>query len=347
MQGIKYMSKICTYPFYHAEINIDGNVSCCCPDFTDFYYLGNIYEQNFEEIWYGEKWKNFRENILAEKYDKCHTEICKGLDDEQFKSKEKMLKEYIECIDGGIFPQHITLSIDSICNVQCIMCRDWNLPLNTKEQERLKANFEKFLYMMKDAKRITLDGSGEVFASQYHKRLIKAAVARYPKLKFDIFTNGLMCNEKTLRDFCLTDRLNMVTVSLHAGCEKTYNRIVKGSNYEKVLKNIKYLSELKKEGKLKGFALTFVLSSLNFKDLPDFVKIAVENDAYPNIWPIRPYNNCRVCNSQNKYDITIREHPRFNELLEILENPILKEHHLLINKQITNLFKEDRKGKME
>ncbi|MGN0015464.1 MAG: SPASM domain-containing protein, partial [Candidatus Gastranaerophilaceae bacterium] len=40
------VSKICVYPFYHVEIDFNGDVYCCCPEFTNFYTLGNIFEQS-------------------------------------------------------------------------------------------------------------------------------------------------------------------------------------------------------------------------------------------------------------------------------------------------------------
>ncbi len=79
--------KICGYPFWHAEIDCDGNVSCCCPDYTDFYFFGNIFKQKFEDIWFGEKWQNFRKKVMNCDYEHCNLDMCMGLDDYQFKSK--------------------------------------------------------------------------------------------------------------------------------------------------------------------------------------------------------------------------------------------------------------------
>ncbi|MBN2532943.1 MAG: radical SAM protein [Spirochaetales bacterium] len=53
----------CGYPscrsiYYNAEINPDGMVAPC-RDYQD-YFVGNIYEQDFFDIWWGEKFKKFR-----------------------------------------------------------------------------------------------------------------------------------------------------------------------------------------------------------------------------------------------------------------------------------------------
>jgi radical SAM protein with 4Fe4S-binding SPASM domain len=56
----------CGYTFCHsiyfnAEINPDGRMTPC-RDYQD-YFVGNIYEQNFFDIWWGEKYKKFRREL--------------------------------------------------------------------------------------------------------------------------------------------------------------------------------------------------------------------------------------------------------------------------------------------
>ena len=329
-------NKICIYPFWHAEIDVDGNVSCCCPDFTDFYFLGNIFEEdNFKNIWNGEKWNNFREDIKNGKYTKCKLEMCYGLDDTQFVDIKNIPKRNLKT------PKFVTLSMDPACNVKCIFCRDKKHFLNKEETDRLIKKIDNFFIpMLKNTEIITLNGAGEVFSSKFCKTLIEKATEKYPKIKFDIFTNGLLCNEKILKLFNLLNRLNAVTVSLHATTKKTYNSIIQGSDFNKVISNIEYLSQMKKDKKIENLALTFVVTSLNYQELPAFVELAAKYNAYPNIWPVRPYNECDFCHNIDKYDITKKNHPKHKDFLEVLKNPIFKKHHILINGQITNLFEE-------
>ena len=332
----KVKDKFCRYPFWHMEIDPLGNVSCCCPDFTDFYFFGNIFEEdNFKNIWNGEKWNNFRKNILCGDYSNCKLEMCYGLDDTQFVGIKRIPKKTLPT------PKYVTLSLDSSCNVKCIFCRDNKCYVDKELRQQLINKIEKFFIpMLKHTNIVVLNGAGEVFASKFCKTLIEKVTEKYPKIKFDIFTNGLLCNEKILKIFNLLNRLNAVTVSLHATTEKTYNSIIQGSDFNKVIKNIEYLSQMKKDKKIEILALTFVVTSLNYQELPAFVELAAKYNAYPNIWPVRPYNECDFCHNIDKYDITKKNHPKHKDFLEVLKNPIFKKHHILINGQITNLFEE-------
>lgn len=51
---------ICRRPFEHIEIDNNGNVFSCCPDYTGSYILGNILKESFDDIWYGKKFSNLR-----------------------------------------------------------------------------------------------------------------------------------------------------------------------------------------------------------------------------------------------------------------------------------------------
>lgn len=334
----KRMKKICGYPFWHAEIDCDGNVSCCCPDYTGFYFFGNIFEQKFEDIWFGKKWQDFREKVMNCDYEHCNLQMCMGLDDTQFRS----LKNPPEMPKAPASPKYLTLSLDTICNVKCIFCRDWQLPLPKKDSDRIIGMIDDyFIPMLQNTEKVTLNGAGEVFASKFCKLLIQKATAKYPNLKFDIFTNGLLCNAKTLKEFGLPGRIDTITVSTHATTEKTYNKIIKGSDFNKVCENLKYISSLKREGKIREFALTFVVTSLNYQELPDFVEQAMMLDAYPNIWPVRPFNDCEVCHNIEKYDITKKTHPKYKKFIEVLKNPIFRKYHTYTNGQINDLLEDD------
>lgn len=54
------MSVPCRSPFKYAKIGYDGNVILCCR-FT----IGNIYEEDFKDIWFGEVAQNLRRSIVS------------------------------------------------------------------------------------------------------------------------------------------------------------------------------------------------------------------------------------------------------------------------------------------
>lgn len=87
--------------------------------------------------------------------------------------------------------------------------------------------------------------------------------------------------------------------------------------YDKLMKNIAYLSDLKqKYGFL--FCLNFVVTSLNYKDMPAFAKMAKKYNATPYFWEYRKTCNHDAIEDFFIYNSGNKEHKR---LLKVLKHP--------------------------
>lgn len=54
----------CSWPWHGTSISWNGDVHPCCHDYYNEHKMGNIFEQDFEEIWNGEKLQLFRQHLL-------------------------------------------------------------------------------------------------------------------------------------------------------------------------------------------------------------------------------------------------------------------------------------------
>lgn len=61
------MPKVCAYPFHTLAIQSDGDVVCCCVDWSRKTCVGNVGKQSLSAIWQGEKLKKFRLQHLTGK----------------------------------------------------------------------------------------------------------------------------------------------------------------------------------------------------------------------------------------------------------------------------------------
>lgn len=55
----------CRRLWYSTVINWEGDVSPCCFDKDSQFIMGNVFEENLTEIWYGKPYRNFRDTILT------------------------------------------------------------------------------------------------------------------------------------------------------------------------------------------------------------------------------------------------------------------------------------------
>jgi len=308
----------CKFPFSVAEIDWDGNVYGCCAAYFIGYSFGNIFKQPFDEIWNGEKAQKFRQQFIDRKFCHCNFDIC-----------PKELSKDVKPTLIAEYPKRVQLNYDSVCNARCIYCRDHHFKFDTTPFEE---KFDEVIVpIMKNAELVNVTASGEVFASLYAKNLINKIGKIYPKIKFYIYTNGIECNEKRMKEYGLWDRTEYVVLSMPATKKETYDRLVLDGNFDKVMKNIKFLGKLRQENKLNNFIINFVVTSYNYKEMPEILKIAEDNHATISFVKLN-----KLPSNEHIYDelaIAEKTHPEHEQYLEIIRNPIFK--NPIINKTTT------------
>ena len=278
--------KTCKVPFFTAEIFDNGDVYSCCPDYTKIGAIGNIYKQSWNEIWNSENAKKIRSYILNGNYSLCRLNYCNGnffplVHELQTLNTEVNFQEYK--------PKIIKFSTDNSCNVMCTICRN-KLHCNddVEHTKFLDSKIESiFIPILKDVEIVNFTGSGDPFASKHFRKLIKRIAEVYPNIKFDLHTNGILCNEQNLTDLGIINRLSTVQISLHSATKETYNKIVKNGNWDKVENNIKFLNELKRKNLLNEIHLNFVITSVNYRDIPLFIDFCAKYNAKGFLWNYR------------------------------------------------------------
>ncbi len=306
--------RCCKYPFERINIDWDGQVFFCCAPFVDYYVIGNIYKDSFEDIWYGERAKAFRRDIYNNLYTHCNLKFCFEYNDWNMKDFEESF------IDHPPYPKYVHLSYVKACNVRCVTCRDEWFTESKDDINQNNTIIDKVLEICKHAEFVFLNGSGEVFVSEHLKCLVRRISEKYPKIKFMLISNGLLFDEKHVKDFGIEGKICKVCLSIHAATKETYERIVRGGHWEQLQKNLKYISKLKKKGELKELDFNFVFHSGNFREMPAFVKMANKFGAEAYFSRFRKWaTNSEMNSNYEKYTCWDPNHPDFEEFMKVLK----------------------------
>lgn len=301
----------CPNPYILAEIMPFGNVYPCSCGWIKGYSFGNIFEQSFDEIWNGEKAQEFRKRLYNNDFSLCPG--CQNLEIlAEIKDKEpKLISEP---------PERVLLGLDEFCDVKCVFCRSENYKINTDliPKDKESKLLEILTPWLQHAKYVKTNAVGEVFASKISRDLIKDIATNFPNLKFEIITNGIQCTKENIENLNLTDKISMMTVSLHAYKEKTYNKIVKGGNYKKVIENINYLSSLKKENKIERFELHFTVTSINYKEIIDIIKLCRKIGAKLRLLGLDCSRDLEKI--YNEINIQSKKHKDYNKLVKLVHS---------------------------
>lgn len=313
----------CANPFSFLEVQPDGIIYPCCPSWCKQYSFGSIFENDFDKVWNSERAVDFRKKVIDGSYSFCDKNICEYEDINEL--SQKNMEGYAE------YPKGVKFAHDKTCNYQCITCRDGAHTLDSNYNDFLDSKIDSvFLPMLKNAEEVFFSGNGDPFVSRHYKKLIKAIVKTYPNMKFSIHTNGSLCNYENCLELGLIGKINKVWVSMHAMSENTYKLITKNGDFEAVMKNLKWLSELKKKGEISELQLNFVVHKLNYKEMPGFVKIAENLDAIASFWEFRDWQT-EYARHYNDVAIFEPNHPEHDKFLSIITQEIFQSPNCKLN----------------
>lgn len=309
--------KICVRPFHALSIVPTGHCITCCPAYIKNFTIGNVFRDDFEHIWRGRRAKYLRKALMNNDYTMCDLNTCIYM---ELKNKND-LSQYFEQSGEIKMPDTIFMGWDYDCNVACITCRNKIIKNDENTLKDLQAIEQSVLDACRNAKFFYSSGNGDPFGSSYARGIIKKVAEINPDIRFLIHTNGVLCNEKTCFEMNILDKIHSITFSIHAACKETYDKIVRFGNFDRVIQNLEWVSSLKKSGQIEVVYMVFVVHKLNYKDMPDFVRLAEKFDAIASFRYYRQWAN----NTEYNYeDMAVFEtnHPEHSEFVRVLKDKI-------------------------
>lgn len=160
------------------------------------------------------------------------------------------------------------------CNLHCQICPMQDISRMMPDRKPVLMDLELFkeiLNQISDRPRtLLLTIFGEPLL---HPRLMDfIKIAKEKKHRVTLVTNGTLLNREMAKEFIFLNT-DKITFSID-GCKKeTYESIRKGANYDRVIENLKYLSQLNEQaGNLMTIDINYVVSSQTANETKDFFK---------------------------------------------------------------------------
>lgn len=185
-------------------------------------------------------------------------------------SQDSMLNE-IEIIQKKIIlkskMKRLWVTVTSRCNIRCKTCglwkNQWDLPYKTaKEVMKNYPYMERLVWL-----------GGEVFLYKHFEEMFDEA-CKWNNLKQQIITNGYVLNEKWMNKIIKAENTEL-TFSIDGVTKEVYEEIRQGSNFERVISNIRYIFNLKKNlGIKKDIRMNSVIMKTNYKQIYDLLELA-------------------------------------------------------------------------
>jgi len=313
-------NRICLNPWNYLSVEQDGNCYFCCSVFSpDKFSIGNIFEQNIEEIWNGEKAKSFRKDVLDSLYSHCDIKYCRFC-------YERYDEFFSPASDNLIAPNPLVVHFgyDYTCSQKCIFCRD-NVRGFTKQQEEEynKLIDTKFIPLLSNAQILSISGLGEIFDSNHSKLLVKKAVESNKKLQLELWSNGIKFDKENIEALNIQDRIRTVHISVNAATKKVHKEIFRSNSFDKVKENILYLNELKKNNKIKDIHLNFIINEKNYRDMKKFMEFVNTTEAVVSFTPAHS-SDTTFTRKDEIFAVHKPTHYLYNDFIRRLNDPIFQ-----------------------
>ena len=108
-----------------------------------------------------------------------------------------------------------------------------------------------------------------------------------------------------------------IAISIDAASAQTY-AVNRGGNYERLLENLAFISELRRNWNISSFRLNFVVQANNFREMPDFVELGLQLGVDRILFQkLVNANNAGMSDFENRA-VHLAGHPDHKEFRELL-----------------------------
>ncbi|MFH1453384.1 MAG: radical SAM protein [Armatimonadota bacterium] len=190
--------------------------------------------------------------------------------------------------DAGNFPKVVLIDTTSFCDLKCSMC-------GHKDMKRKRGNMERALFEKIIDEIAENNKDARVWMVFFGEALILKKKDLFPRIKYaknkgltDVVlnSNANLLDEEAARGL-IESGLDAIYIGIDAFKESTYNKLRVGGNYDKVVKNVTRLLELKKElnSKKPEVFVQFVEMDDNKDEIEGFINFWTSYGATAKIRP--------------------------------------------------------------
>lgn len=317
--------KFCEFPYKEVYLSRDGEVWACpwmhCT-------IGNLYEEDLGEMWTGKAAQQARESILDGSYAFCRKTSCPHLerDDLPDLTEEEIQRRNVV----SDVPERMVIANDLICNIACTTCRKELFCPTQEYREKIDAVLENILPYANKTKKLTMNGGGEFLANPSFIKLLEKLQPVNQDFQLFFETNGILFDEVHWERFSHLAEYNIsVAVTINSLRRETYRYLTGGfDKLEQVKRNLKFISRLRRENKIKHVDAVMVVQECNFQEIPSYVHTLLHSEEYSVDTVIfRPVYNWFHMDPETYWFKNVLNplHPYHQEYLKILEDDCWKD----------------------
>ncbi len=168
------------------------------------------------------------------------------------------------------YPSYIEIEVTTRCNLKCIICERtyWDEPNRDMSFEEFKSIVDQFPKL----RWMGLTGIGESFINKDFMKMLRYVKSR--NVFVELYDTFYFIDEKTAKDL-IDMGVDKIFISLDAATKETYETIRIGSNFERVINNVKNLHRIKRETGtvFPEVAYHYIVNKYNLREIPQYIDL--------------------------------------------------------------------------
>ncbi len=306
-----FKDKYCGRPFDTLEIRFDGEIFNCCPSLVPD-SIGNAYGLNTaDELKASPKLANSLDAILSQDFRYCRWLHCDLIMSDHLLKRAAALKTIYA-------PEFVMLSYDPTCNLRCPSCRTEKIVAKGAQQDQiLKLTGQFVIPLLKGASYCMMNGYGDVFSSRACRRILEASnPEEFPNLKYGFITNGILFTRAQWQQFPGIHRMTRyIRISIDAARRETYDRLRLGGDWDILMENLDFISQLRRSGMIDLFDIHMVVQEDNFEEMVEFGRLGQRLGCDKVMYdPLMNWNSYPL-DELKRRSVHAPDHPRHPEFL--------------------------------
>ena len=197
--------------------------------------------------------------------------IKKIISKKNIRNLQKIKRSFAEIV--GLRTFHVLIDTNNCCNLSCSFCTRENGEIIRMSSDEFSSVLNK---IHKKTLSLQLSCAWEYSFAKNAPELIRI-LGEYKIPKTTVYSNGNILSSDLI-DALISSKINNYVVSIGEAKKDTYEKLRKGGNFERVIKNIKNLKSAKinQNSKLPKICANLTVTETNIKELLDFVSLAKE-----------------------------------------------------------------------
>lgn len=228
-----------------------------------------------------------REKGIKYTYNRIHFSIFYG-------TKNPFLIKLLYWLEP--YPPYLEIEVTTRCNLRCIICEHtyWEEPNRDMSFEEFKGIIDQFPRL----KWIGLTGIGESFLNKDFMKMLRYVKSKNKNIFVEFYDTFYFIDKKTAEEL-VNIGIDRIYVSLDAATKLTYEKIRVGSNFDRVVNNVRNLFKVKKEkgAHFPEIVFHYIVNKVNLQEMPQYLEL--------------------VDNLSNEKDITVQFTRMLHEFKEV------------------------------